>query len=67
MLQVLQQPDVAADIWALKYRYDGETGVAESFVRVAKAVAAGVESFVPKPYTAEALLKVLAALFKKEP
>ncbi len=30
---------------------------------VAKAVAAGVESFVPKPYTAEALLKVLAALF----
>ena len=40
MLQVLQQPDVAADIWALKYRYDGETGVAESFARVAKAVAA---------------------------
>lgn len=32
---------------------------------VAKAVAAGVQSFVPKPYTAEALLKVLAAVFNR--
>lgn len=32
---------------------------------VAKAVAAGVQSFVPKPYTAEALLKVLATLFNR--
>ncbi|MDP2390528.1 MAG: response regulator, partial [Acidobacteriota bacterium] len=32
---------------------------------VAKAVAAGVQSFVPKPYTAEALLKVLASLFDR--
>lgn len=32
---------------------------------VAKAVAAGVQSFVPKPYTAEALLKLLAKLFNR--
>ncbi len=39
MLQVLPLPDVATDIWSLKYRYDGEAGIRDSFARTAKAVA----------------------------
>ncbi len=37
--QSISRPDVAADIWSLKYRQDGEGSVQDTFVRVARAVA----------------------------
>jgi ribonucleoside-diphosphate reductase alpha chain len=40
MLQRLPDSDVALDIWSLKYRHDGEAGIADSFARVARAVSA---------------------------
>jgi ribonucleoside-diphosphate reductase alpha chain len=40
MLQRLPDHDVAFDVWSLKYRHEGETRIADSFARVAKAVAA---------------------------
>ncbi|MBL8792061.1 MAG: adenosylcobalamin-dependent ribonucleoside-diphosphate reductase [Rhizobiales bacterium] len=40
MLQGLTDHDVALDIWSLKYRHEGETRIAESLARVARAVAA---------------------------
>lgn len=39
MLQRVSQADVAADIWSLKYRQEGESSVQDSFARVARAVA----------------------------
>jgi ribonucleoside-diphosphate reductase alpha chain len=40
MLQRLPDSNVALDIWSLKYRHDGEAGIADSFARVARAVSA---------------------------
>jgi len=39
MLKAAPVPDIAEDIWALKYRYPGEQSLEESLARVARAVA----------------------------
>jgi ribonucleoside-diphosphate reductase alpha chain len=40
MLQRVPDRDVAADVWSLKYRQEGEASIRDSFARVARAVAA---------------------------
>jgi ribonucleoside-diphosphate reductase alpha chain len=40
MLKRVATPDIADDIWALKYRYPGEQSLGDTLARVAKAVAA---------------------------
>ncbi|MFO1032666.1 MAG: adenosylcobalamin-dependent ribonucleoside-diphosphate reductase [Hyphomicrobiales bacterium] len=43
-------PDVASDIWAMKYRFGSETSLADSFARVAAAVAAAEEPALQEPW-----------------
>lgn len=55
----LSLPDVASDIWAMKYRFGAEASIAETFARVADAVAAAEKPEVRAQWR-DIFLKVMA-------